>query len=191
MVTDNVFLVLSVSVLFGGSACFLISKLILVLLKVVCPSWIGLGEKGINDSLEITTRTKLVPRRLSAYSKKKPYSISKVESKLLTAAIFFAGIFLFGLLNNTQPTTSSSLGSFIKVSPKLPPCMDGVRMEFWPVWGRSGNDNIISREKIFGQRIVSNDPTLEAIPEELWPLWARTGNEWLIKHRMPLFRNHT
>lgn len=189
--TNNVFLMLSVSVLFGGSACFLVAKLVMALLKVVRPTWIGLGEEEIIYSLPITTRTKLIPRRQPAYPEKKPYSISKVESKLLTAAIFFAGIFLFGLLNKTQPTISSPLCSFIKVSPKLPPYMDGVRMEFWPVWGRSGNDNIISREKILGQRIVSNDPSLEATPEELWPLWGRTGNEWLIKHRMPLFRNHT
>ena len=69
--------------------------------------------------------------------------------------------------------------------------MDGVRLKFWPVWGRSGNDNIISREKFFGEEIASKEPVFEAIPEELWPLWVRTGNEWLIKRRMPLFRNHT
>jgi hypothetical protein len=189
--TNNVFLVLSVSVLFGGSACFLVAKLVMALLREVCPTWIGLGAKQINYSLPITTRTKLVPRRLPAYSEKKPYNISKLESKLLSAAIISAGIFLFGLLNKTQPTTSAPSASYIKVSPKLPPYMDGVRMKFWPVWGRSGNDNIISREKIFGHEFVSKEPVLESIPQELWPLWARTGNEWLIKHRMPLFRNHT
>jgi hypothetical protein len=69
--------------------------------------------------------------------------------------------------------------------------MDGVRLKFWPILGRSGNDNIISREKTFDQEFVSKEPVLDAIPEELWPLWVRTGNEWLIKRRMPLFRNHT
>ena len=189
--TNNVFLVLSASVLFGGSACLLVAKLIMALLKVVRPSWIGLGEKEFNYSLSTTARTKLVPRRLPAFSEKKPYSISKLESKLLTAAIIYAGIFLFNILNTTQPATSAPSASYMKVSPKLPPYMDGVRMKFWPVWGRSGNDNIISREKIFGQEFVSKEPVFEAIPEDLWPLWVRTGNEWLIKRRMPLFRNHT
>ena len=32
--------------------------------------------------------------------------------------------------------------------------MDGVPDKFWPVWARSGNDNIISRIKIFGERNV-------------------------------------
>ena len=187
--TNNVFLVLSASVLFGGSACLLVAKLIMALLKVVRPSWIGLGEKEFNYSLSTTARTKLVPRRLPEYSEKKPFSIAK--SKLLTAAIIYAGIFLFNILNKTQPTTSAPSASYIKVSPKLPPYMDGVRMKFWPVWGRSGNDNIISREKIFGQEFVSKEPVFEAIPEELWPLWVRTGNEWLIKRRMQLFRNNT
>ena len=30
--------------------------------------------------------------------------------------------------------------------------LDGVRAPFWPVWARSGNDNIISRIKVFGER---------------------------------------
>ena len=187
--TNNVFLVLSASVLFGGSACLLVAKLIMALLKVVRPSWIGLGEKEFNYSLSTTARTKLVPRRLPEYSEKKPFSIAK--SKLLTAAAIFSSIFLFIILNSIQSPTCPPAASFMKVSPKPPPYMDGVRMKFWPVWGRSGNDNIISREKIFGQEFVSKEPVLDAIPEELWPLWVRTGNDWLIKRRMPLFRNHT
>jgi len=30
--------------------------------------------------------------------------------------------------------------------------LDGVRAPFWPVWARQGNDNIISRIKVFGER---------------------------------------
>ena len=28
---------------------------------------------------------------------------------------------------------------------------DGIRAPFWPVWARPGNDNIISRIKVFGE----------------------------------------
>lgn len=30
--------------------------------------------------------------------------------------------------------------------------LDGVRAPYWPVWARQGNDNIISRIKVFGER---------------------------------------
>jgi len=30
--------------------------------------------------------------------------------------------------------------------------LDGIRAPFWPVWARLGNDNIISRIKVFGER---------------------------------------
>ena len=187
--TNNVFLVLAVSFILGGSACFLVAKLVMALLKVVRPTWIGLEEADFNYTPP--PKTKLVPRRLPASSEEKPYSSSKLEFKLLTAAAIFSSIFLFSILNSIQSPTCPPAASFMKVSPKPPPYMDGVRMKFWPVWGRSGNDNIISREKIFGQEFVSKEPVLDAIPEELWPLWVRTGNDWLIKRRMPLFRNHT
>ena len=186
---NNVFLFLSVSIFFGGIACFLIAKLILAILKVVRPTWIGLEEVDFNYAPP--PKTKLVSRRLPASSEEKPYSSSKLEFKLLTAAAIFSTTFLFSILNSIQSPTCPPAASFIEVSPKPPPYMDGVRMKFWPVWGRTGNDNIISREKTFGQEFVSKEPVLDAIPEELWPLWVRTGNEWLIKRRMPLFRNHT
>jgi len=32
--------------------------------------------------------------------------------------------------------------------------MDGIPDKYWPVWARGGNDNIISRIKIFGERNV-------------------------------------
>ena len=32
--------------------------------------------------------------------------------------------------------------------------MDGIPDKYWPVWARVGNDNIISRIKIFGERHV-------------------------------------
>jgi hypothetical protein len=186
---NNVFLFLSVSIFLGGIACFLIAKLILAILKVVRPAWVGLEEADFNYTPP--PKTKLVPRRLPASYEKKLYSSSKLESKLLAAAAIFSSIFLFSILNSIQSPTCPPAASFMKVSPKPPPYMDGVRMKFWPVWGRTGNDNIISREKIFGQEFVSKEPVLDAIPEELWPLLVRTGNEWLIKRRMPIFRNNT
>ena len=30
--------------------------------------------------------------------------------------------------------------------------LDGVRAPYWPVWARPGNENIISRIKVFGER---------------------------------------
>jgi hypothetical protein len=186
---NNVFLFLSVSIFFGGIACFLIAKLILAILKVVCPTWVGLEEADFNYTPP--QKTKLVPRRLPASSEEKPYSSSKLEFKLLTAAAIFSSIFLFSILNSIQSPTCPPAASFMKVSPKPPPYMDGVRMNFLPVWGRTGNDNIISREKLFGQGITSKDPVFEAIPEEIWPVWVRNGNDWLINRRMMLFRNYT
>jgi hypothetical protein len=32
--------------------------------------------------------------------------------------------------------------------------MDSIPDKYWPVWARVGNDNIISRIKIFGERNV-------------------------------------
>jgi hypothetical protein len=32
-----------------------------------------------------------------------------------------------------------------------PELFDGIRAPFWPVWARPGNDNIISRIKVFGE----------------------------------------
>lgn len=186
---NNVFLFLSVSIFFGGIACFLIAKLILTILKVVRPTWVGLEEADFNYTPP--PKTKLVPRRLPASYEKKPYSSSKLESKLLTTAAIFSIILLFSILNCIQSPTYPPAGSFMKVSPKPAPYMDGVRIEFWPVWGRTGNDNIISREKLFGQEITSKDPSFDSIPEEIWPVWVRSGNEWLIKRRMMLFRNYT
>jgi hypothetical protein len=186
---NNVFLFLSVSIFFGAIACFLITKLILAILKVVRPTWIGLEE--VDFIYTPPPKTKLVPRRLPASYEEKPSGSSKQKFKLLTGAAIFSSIFLFSILNSIQSPTCPPAASFMKVSPKPPPYMDGVRMKFWPVWGRTGNDNIISREKIFGQEFVSKEPVLDAIPEELWPLLVRTGNEWLIKRRMPIFRNNT
>ena len=31
--------------------------------------------------------------------------------------------------------------------------LDGIRAPFWPVWARQGNDNIISRIRVFGERL--------------------------------------
>ena len=31
--------------------------------------------------------------------------------------------------------------------------LDGIRAPFWPVWARLGNDNIISRIRVFGERL--------------------------------------
>jgi hypothetical protein len=33
-------------------------------------------------------------------------------------------------------------------------CIEGIPMEYWPVWGRPGNDNIISRIKYFGEDLA-------------------------------------
>jgi len=186
---NNVFLTLSVSIFFGAIACFLITKLILAILKVVRPTWIGLEE--VDFIYTPPPKTKLVPRRLPASYEEKPSGSSKQKFKLLTGAAIFSSIFLFSILNSIQSPTCPPAASFMKVSPKPPPYMDGVRMNFWPVWGRTGNDNIISREKLFGQGITSKDPLLEAIPEEIWPVWVRNGNDWLIKRRTMLFRNYT
>ena len=174
-------------VLFGGLVCFSIGRLVEDAIRELWPDWFA--KSNPHDQVmehPRIPRVKFIPKRSPA---SKPLGVqekSAVARPAIATAIIIGLLFSDFSKGQSQCAVIYDIPYFMATQ-----FMDGVRLKFWPVWGRSGNDNIISREKIFGQEIASKEPVFEAIPEELWPLWVRTGNEWLIKRRMPLFRNHT
>ena len=183
----NAFLVVVLFVLFGGLVCFSIGRLVEDTIRELWPDWFATSNPR-NQVIEHPRipRVKFIPKRASV---SKPLTGQKkiaVARPAIVTLIVIGSLFSHFSKSQRQCAVTHGISHFTATQ-----FMDGVRLKFWPVWGRSGNDNIISREKIFGQEIASKDPVFEAIPEELWPLWVRTGNEWLIKRRMPLFRNHT
>jgi hypothetical protein len=183
----NAFFVVVLFVLFGGLICFSVGKLIEDIIRELWPHWFTVNIPH-DQSAEHSPipRVKFIPKRPSLTNHFAERKRIKVVQRTI-ASVITIGLLFFDVPNYQN---RHAFGDSI-LNCNTTQFIDGVRMKFWPVWGRSGNHNIISREKIFGQEIVSKEPAFEAIPEELWPLWARTGNEWLIKHRMPLFRNHT
>jgi hypothetical protein len=183
----NALLVVVLFVLFGGLICFSIGRLVEDAIRELWPDWfatINPRDQVIEHSR--IPRVKFIPKRSSVSKPLTGQKKTAVARPAIVALIFIGSLFSDFSKGQGQCAVTHGISHFTATQ-----FMDGVRLKFWPVWGRSGNDNIISREKIFGQEIASKEPVFEAIPEELWPLWVRTGNEWLIKRRMPLFRNQT
>jgi len=183
----NALLVVVLFVLFGGLICFSIGRLVEDAIRELWPDWFT----TINPRDQVIVhpripRVKFIPKRSPVSKALTGQKKTAVARPAITTAIIIGLLFSDFSKGQCQCAVNHSISHFTATQ-----FMDGVRLKYWPVWGRSGNDNIISREKIFGQEIASKEPVFEAIPEELWPLWVRTGNEWLIKRRMPLFRNHT
>lgn len=183
----NALLVVVLFVLFGGLICFFIGRLVEDAIRELWPDCFTTSNPRdqVIEHPRIP-RVKFIPKRSPV---SKPLTIQKktaVVRPVIATAIIIGLLFSDFSKGQGQCVVTHSISHFTATQ-----FMDGVRLKFWPVWGRSGNDNIISREKFFGEEIASKEPVFEAIPEELWPLWVRTGNEWLIKRRMPLFRNHT
>jgi len=183
----NALLVVVFFVLFGGLVCFSLGRLVEEIIRELRPDWFII-QLPYDQPLKHSRipRVKLIPKRPPA---SKPLTVQKktaVARPAIVSLVVIASLFSDFSKGLGQCVVTHDISHFTATQ-----FIDGVRLNFWPVWGRSGNDNIISREKIFGQEFVSKEQVLEAIPEELWPLWVRTGNEWLIKRRMPLFRNHT
>lgn len=183
----NALLVVVLFVLFGGLVCFSLGRLVEEIIRELRPDWFII-QLPYDQPLKHPRipRVRFIPKRPPAI---KPLTVQKKTAKarpIIVALIIIGSLFSDFSKGLGQCAVTHGISHFTATQ-----FMDGVRLKFWPVWGRSGNDNIISREKIFGQEIASKEPVLEAIPEELWPLWARTGNECLIKHQRLLCRNYT
>ena len=183
----NALLVVVLFVLFGSLVCFSIGRLVEDTIRELWPDWFATNNLR-NQVIEHPRipRVKFIPKRSSVSKPLTGQKKTAVVRPAIATAIIIGLLFSDFSKGQGQCAVTHGISHFTATQ-----FMDGVRLKFWPVWGRSGNDNIISREKIFGQEIASKEPVFEAIPEELWPLWVRTGNEWLIKRRMPLFRNQT
>lgn len=183
----NALLVVVLFVLFGGLICFSIGGLAEDAIRELWPDWFTTcnPRDRVIEHPRIP-RVKFIPKRSPVSKPLTGQKKTAVARPAIVALIVIGLLFSDFSKGQGQCAVTHDISHLTATQ-----FMDGVRLKFWPVWGRSGNDNIISREKIFGQEFVSKEPMLDAIPEELWPLWVRTGNEWLIKRRMPLFRNHT
>lgn len=183
----NALLVVVLFVLFGSLICFSIGRLVEDAIRELWPNWFII-QLPYDQPLKHPRipRVKFIPKRPPVRKPPTGQKKTAVARPAIVALIFIGLLFSDFSKGRGQCSVTHNISHFTATQ-----FMDGVRLKFWPVWGRSGNDNIISREKTFGQEFASKEPVFEAIPEELWPLWVRTGNEWLIKRRMPLFRNHT
>ena len=143
----------------GGIFCFLAAIFIMEGLRRINPAWVGAVPPPLPPAPK--KKTRLIPRR------KIPDHLLKLAAKAGAAACLG-----YILLLGTGPRELTQL--------------DGIRTNFWPVWARPGNDNIISRIKYFGQEFSQNRTgKIESVPEELWPFWMRQGNEHLLKRRSP------
>jgi len=183
----NALLVVVLFVFFGGLICFAIGRLAEDAIRELWPNWFII-QLPYDQPLKHPRipRVKFIPKRSPASKALTGQKKTAVARPAIVALIVSGLLFSDFSKGQGQCVVTHDISHFAETQ-----FMDGVRLKFWSVWGRSGNDDIISREKIFGQELASKEPVFEAIPEELWPLWVRTGNEWLIKRRMPLFRNHT
>lgn len=183
----NALLVVLIFVLFGGLLCFSLGRLVEEIIRELRPDWFII-QLPYDQPLKHPRipRVRFIPKRSPVSKPLTGQKKTAVVRPAIATAVIIGLLFSDFSKGQGKCVVTHDISHFTATH-----FMDGVRLKFWPVWGRSGNDNIISREKIFGQEFVSKEPVLEAIPEELWPLWVRTGNDWLIKRRMPLFRNHT
>ena len=174
-------------VLFGGIICFCLGRLIEEVIREVRPDWLLTGNHHyqVHEQTQIP-RVKFIPKRPSVNTALTGQKRTGIVRPVIVTLVVIGSLFSNFSKGQDRCVLISGISHFAATQ-----FMEEGRLKFWPVWGRTGNDNIISREKLFGQEITSKDPVFEAIPEEIWPLWVRTGNEWLIKRRMMLFRNYT
>jgi hypothetical protein len=153
----NAFLVVVLFVLFGGLVCFSIGRLAEDAIRELWPDWFATSTPRY-QVIEHTRipRVKFIPKR-STLSKPLGVQEKSVVARPAIAAAIIIGL-LFSDFSKGQGQCAVTHGTSHFTATQF---MDGLRLKFWPVWGRSGNDNIISREKIFGQEFVSKEPVLK------------------------------
>lgn len=140
----------------GAVLCYLAGLFIMEILREINPTWVGAAPPPLPPVPR--KKTKLIPRR------KIPARLLKLSAKAGAAA------FLAWTTSRPLPPDLTSV--------------EAIRMKFWPVWARPGNDNIISRAKYWGEKFAGREQLrIEAVPEDLWPLWMRQGNEHILKQR--------
>ena len=153
----NTLLVVILFVLFGGLICFSIGRLVEDTIRELWPDWFATSNPR-DQFIEHPRipRVKFIPKRSPV---SKPFSGQKktaVARPAIVALIVIGSLFSDFYQSQGQCAVTHGISKFTVIQ-----FMDGVRLKFWPVWGRSGNDNIISREKIFGQEFVSKEPVLK------------------------------
>jgi hypothetical protein len=153
----NALLVVVLFVFFGGLICFAIGRLAEDAIRELWPDCFATSTPRyqVIEHARIP-RVKFIPKR-SPVSKPLGVQEKSVVVRPAIATAIIIGL-LFSNFSNGQGLCAVTHGTSHFTATQF---MDGVRLKFWPVWGRSGNDNIISREKIFGQEIASKEPVLK------------------------------
>ena len=153
----NALLVVVLFVLFGGLICFSIGRLVEDTIRELWPDWFATSNPR-DQFIEHPRipRVKFIPKRSSASKPLIGQKKTAVVRPAIATAIIIGLLFSDFSKGQGQCAVTHGISKFTVIL-----FMDGVRLKFWPVWGRSGNDNIISREKIFGQEFVSKEPVLK------------------------------
>jgi hypothetical protein len=153
----NALLVVVFFVFFGGLICFAIGRLAEDAIRELWPNWFII-QLPYDQPLKHPRipRVKFIPKR-APVSKPPTGQKKPVVARTAIVALIFIGSLFSDFSKSQLPFVfTHGISHFTTIQ-----FMDGVRLKFWPVWGRSGNDNIISREKIFGQEFVSKEPVLK------------------------------
>ena len=145
----NVLLIIIFFVFFGSFVCFAIGKLVEDILRELRPDWFTTRVYLLPvPKTNTQKRVRIIPRRTGvmpvAHSRRHLPKHSSLVTMLLAVG-FFAQSHFF---------TSRNHNSDFAYSAQVIPLMDGIPMGFWPVWARSGNENIFSKVKILGERFV-------------------------------------
>ena len=153
----NALLVVVLFVLFGGLICFSIGRLVEDTIRELWPNWFT----TINPRDQVIEhpripRVKFIPKRSPVSKPLTGQKKTSVSRPAIVALIVIGLLFSDFPKGQVQCAVTHGIAHFTATQ-----FMDGVRLKFWPVWGRSGNNNIISREKIFGQEFVFKQPVLK------------------------------
>jgi hypothetical protein len=153
----NALLVVVLFVFFGGLICFAIGRLAEDAIRELWPNWFIIQlpyDQSLKDPR--ITRVKLIPKRPPVSKPLTGQKKTAVARPAIVALIFIGSFFSDFCRSQLPCVVNHGISHFTTIQ-----FMDGVRLKFWPVWGRSGNNNIISREKIFGQEFVFKEPVLK------------------------------
>jgi hypothetical protein len=153
----NALLVVVLFVFFGGLICFAIGRLAEDAIRELWPNWFII-QLPYDQPLKHPRipRVKFIPKRPPVSKPLAGQKKTTIARPAIVAFIFIGSLFSDFSKGQGRCVVTYDISHFTATQ-----FMDGVRLRFWPVWGRSGNDNIISREKIFGQEFVSKEPVLK------------------------------
>lgn len=153
----NALLVVVLFVLFGGLICFSIGRLVEDAIRELWPDWFATSNP--RDQViqhPRIPRVKFIPKRSPVSKPLTGQKKTSVARPAIATAISIGLLISDFSKDQGHCLVTHGISHFTAIQ-----FMDGVRLKFWPVWGRSGNNNIISREKIFGQEFVFKEPVLK------------------------------